>query len=36
MYDIKEITEAVKKAVIDFEENRDKVTIGVSQRHVHL
>ena len=36
MYDIKEITEAVKKAVIDFEENKDKVTIGVSQRHVHL
>lgn len=36
MYDIKEITEAVKKAVVDFEENRDKVTIGVSQRHVHL
>ncbi len=36
MYNIKEITEAVKKAVIDFEENRDKVTIGVSQRHVHL
>ncbi len=36
MYDIKEITEAVKKAVVEFEENRDKVTIGVSQRHVHL
>ena len=36
MYDIKEIAEAVKKAVAEFEENRDKVTIGVSQRHVHL
>ena len=36
MYDINEITEAVKKAVINFEANRDKVTIGVSQRHVHL
>ena len=36
MYDIKEITEAVKKAVIDFETNKDTVTIGVSQRHVHL
>ena len=36
MYDINEITEAVKKAVIDFEANRDKVTIGISQRHVHL
>ncbi len=36
MYDIKEITEAVKKAVIDFEANKDTVTIGVSQRHVHL
>lgn len=36
MYDIKEITEAVKKAVIDFEANKDSVTIGVSQRHVHL
>lgn len=36
MYDIKEIAEAVKKAVAEFEENKDKVTIGVSQRHVHL
>lgn len=36
MYDIKEIAEAVKKAVIDFEANKDTVTIGVSQRHVHL
>lgn len=36
MYDIKEIAEAVKKAVAEFEENKDKVTIGISQRHVHL
>ena len=35
MYDIKAITEAVKKA-IDEVENRDTVKIGVSQRHVHL
>ncbi len=36
MYDIKEIAEAVKAAVIEFEANKDTVTIGVSQRHVHL
>lgn len=36
MYDINTIEEAVKKAVIDFEKNKDSVTIGVSQRHVHL
>lgn len=36
MYDIKEIAEAVKKAVVEFETNKDTVTIGVSQRHVHL
>lgn len=35
MYDIKAITEAVKKA-IDEVENRDTIKIGVSQRHVHL
>lgn len=36
MYDIAIIKEAVKNAVIDFEKNKDSVTIGVSQRHVHL
>lgn len=36
MYDLKTIEEAVRKAVTQIEENRDCVTIGVSQRHVHL
>lgn len=36
MIDMKTIEEAVKNALIDFEKNRDSVTIGVSQRHVHL
>ena len=36
MYDLKTIEEAVKAAVIEFESNKDCVTIGVSQRHVHL
>jgi len=36
MVDLKIIEEAVKSALIDFEKNRDTVTIGVSQRHVHL
>ncbi len=36
MYDIKTIEEAVRNAVIEFEQNKDSVTIGVSQRHVHL
>lgn len=36
MYDIKAIEEAVKAAVTEYESNKDCVTIGVSQRHVHL
>ncbi len=36
MYDIKEIEEAVKCALVDYEENKDKIKIGVSQRHIHL
>lgn len=36
MLDMKTIEEAVKNALVDFEKNRDSVTIGVSQRHVHL
>lgn len=36
MIDMKTIKEAVKNALVDFEKNRDSVTIGVSQRHVHL
>jgi len=36
MYDLKTIEEAVRNAVAEIEKNRDCVTIGVSQRHVHL
>ncbi len=36
MYDLKTIEEAVRSAVAEIEKNRDCVTIGVSQRHVHL
>ena len=36
MIDMKTIEEAMKNALVDFEKNRDSVTIGVSQRHVHL
>ncbi len=36
MLDMKTIEAAVKAALVDFEQNRDAVTIGVSQRHVHL
>ena len=36
MIDMKTIEEAVKNALVDFEKNRDSVTIGVAQRHVHL
>ena len=36
MIDMKVIEEAVKNAVEELEKNRDCVTIGVSQRHVHL
>ena len=36
MIDMKTIEEAVKNALVDFEKDRDSVTIGVSQRHVHL
>ena len=36
MIDAKAIDEAVKKAYLAFEENKDKVKVGVSQRHIHL
>lgn len=36
MLDMKTIEDAVKSALIEFEKNKDCVTIGVSQRHVHL
>lgn len=36
MYDLKTIEEAVRNAVAEIEKNKDVVTIGVSQRHVHL
>ncbi len=36
MYDAKQVEEAVKKALIDYNENKDKIKIGVSQRHIHL
>ena len=36
MIDMKAIEEAVRDVVTEMEENRDCVTIGVSQRHVHL
>lgn len=36
MIDLKTIETAVHDALVDFEKNRDTVTIGVSQRHVHL
>ena len=35
MYDVKAITEAVKKAIENIED-KDTVKVGVSQRHVHL
>ncbi len=36
MYDTKQIEEAVKLALDDYRENKDKIKIGVSQRHIHL
>ena len=36
MYNVSEIEEAVKKALVDYHENKDKIKIGVSQRHIHL
>lgn len=36
MYDVKEIEAAVKQALADYQENKDKIKIGVSQRHIHL
>ncbi len=36
MYDKSTIEEAVKKALVDYNENKDKIKIGVSQRHIHL
>ncbi len=36
MYDTKQIEEAVRQALVDYNENKDKIKIGVSQRHIHL
>lgn len=36
MYDMKVIEQAVREAVAQAQENKDKIKIGVSQRHVHL
>ncbi len=36
MYDIGAIEQAVKKALAEAEQGKDKIKIGVSQRHVHL
>lgn len=36
MYDMKAIEQAVREAVALAQENKDKIKIGVSQRHVHL
>lgn len=36
MYDINIIKEAVQKAINDTVQNKDKIKIGVSQRHIHL
>ena len=36
MYDMKAIEQAVREAVAQAQENKDKIKIGVSQRHVHL
>ncbi len=36
MYDVKEVEEAVKAALLDYKKNKDKIKIGVSQRHIHL
>ncbi len=36
MYDVKEIEAAVKQALADYNKNKDKIKIGVSQRHIHL
>lgn len=36
MYDVKEVEDAVKAALLDYKENKDKIKIGVSQRHIHL
>lgn len=36
MYDVNEVKQAVINALNDYNENKDKIKIGVSQRHVHL
>ena len=36
MYDVKEVEAAVRQALADYNENKDKIKIGVSQRHIHL
>ncbi len=36
MIDEKKIQDLVKEALIEHEQNKDKIKIGVSQRHIHL
>lgn len=36
MYDVKDIESAVREALSEYNENKDKIKIGVSQRHIHL
>lgn len=36
MYDINEIKQAVVTALDDYNENKDRIKVGVSQRHIHL
>ncbi len=36
MYDINEIKQAVVAALAGYNENKDKIKVGVSQRHIHL
>ena len=36
MYDEKTIAQAVQKALQQLQEEKTEITIGVSQRHVHL
>jgi len=36
MIDEKKIQDLVKEALLEHEQNKDKIKIGVSQRHIHL
>jgi len=36
MIDDKKIQDLVKEALLEHEQNKDKIKIGVSQRHIHL